>query len=192
MSLETLVETTKEKFTEYKLAKKNFTKAKVKLKQLTNQLETLEKFKGMVVLYAQQSLEETIHYIEETVTLALQSVFGDDYHAVIKLEQKRDQQEVYFILKKGDLELELRQDLTGVGEVDVYCYGLKMASFALEEDCAPILLLDEPIKYLSKDYLPQMAEVLKQSTISLDIQQIIISHEEGIIETADKIIKIGG
>jgi len=191
MNLKDLIEKTNTKLIEYKLAKKKFTQAKIKHKQLTKRLETLEKFKGLVILVAQQSLEETIQYIENTVTLALQSVFGEDYRAIIKIEQKRDQQEVYFFLQKGELELELRQDLTGVGEIDIYCYGLRLVFFSLEENCLPIILMDEPLKNLSKNYLPQMAEVLKQMTDTLEIQQIIISHEEGIIETADKIIRIG-
>jgi hypothetical protein len=190
MNLQDLIDKTNTKVVEYKLARRKFTQAKIKHKQLTQKLESLEKFKGLVILIAQQSLEETIQYIQNTVTLALQSVFGEDYSALIKLEQKRHQQEVYFILKKGELELELRQDVTAVGEIDVFTYGLRLAFFALEDNCLPIMLMDEPLKNLSKDYLPQMGEVLKQMTDSLEMQQIIITHEDGLIETADKIIRI--
>lgn len=174
------------------IAKKTIEDSEEELLYVKENLELLEKFKNLVISASEKSIEEVLGYIEDTVTFALQSVFGKNYKAKIIYETKREQQEIRFILLKGDLELELRKDVTAVGEVDVYAYGLKMAFLGLEDNPLPIMAFDEPFKFLSKNYLPTMGNVVNTIGEELDLQQIIITHADQIMEIADaNLIKIG-
>lgn len=161
-----------------------------KLKKVNKQIESLEKCRVLILTFAEKTQEKIVKQIEQIITLALQSVFGEGIKAFIKLEQKRDQQEATFYIQKEEMLLEIRQDVTAVGEIDVYAFGAKMAFWSLDKKAPPIILLDEPFKNLSRDYLPAAGELLKKISEEFKVQFIVISHEDSIIDFADNTISL--
>jgi hypothetical protein len=138
---------------------------------------------------AQNTIQKTKDYLENSVTLLLQSIFGKNFKAKIVIKTRNDQQEAFLYLNKKGILMEIRRDVTAVGEIDVFAYGLRMASWSLE-GAEPIIFSDEPFKNLSKYFLPKMGIVLKELTDRFKMQQIIITHKEEVIDTADNIISI--
>ena len=52
------------------------------------------------------------------------------------------------------------------------------------------IVLDESLKFLSKEYLEQASAFLRQMCDKLDMQIILVSHKENLQFSADKVITI--
>ena len=189
MQMDKLIELITEKEIEYRLAKKKTLQSKLKLKQIEKRLTDFEKLKSLILIIAKQAKKEIKEYLENIVTNALQIVYGEEYSFEIHIEKKKDQEEIYFYLKveNGPL-LELRRDLTSGGSLDMISLGLRIGILSLL-NAEPILFLDEPLKNLGKfSYIG--AEFIKELSHSMGIQIFLITHDDELIEIADKVYKI--
>jgi len=54
----------------------------------------------------------------------------------------------------------------------------------------PVLMLDEPFRYLSTGLLPRAGEMLKQISSELDLQIIMVTHAEELIDEADAVFSV--
>jgi DNA repair exonuclease SbcCD ATPase subunit len=52
------------------------------------------------------------------------------------------------------------------------------------------IILDEPFRFLSKNYQEQASLMLNEISQKLGIQMIIISHEEALTENVDAIFQV--
>lgn len=176
---------------EHNLAKKKIFKSKVEMKLNKRKLINLEKLKGIVIEISKQSQEKIINHLENIVNHALKTIYEDELNFKIELEQKRDQQEIHFYIKTKNGELlEPRKDQCSAGSIDIMSLGLKMGVFPLEKNVDPIIFWDEPMKNLGI-YTELGALVLKEISKSLNLQSFLITHDERLIDIADKVFKIG-
>jgi DNA repair ATPase RecN len=178
------------KESEYKILKQKSFKLKVRSRNLAKELKYLEKSKIFILTVAKQHKEKIKEYIETIVTNTLQSVYGNEFSFKIDIQQKRDQEEIYFYLetKDGTL-LEPRKDTVAGGILDILSLGLKIANWSLTPGSYPLLLFDEPMKNLgSLIYLG--GEVLKELTKEFNIQTLLITHEEEFMNIANKVFKL--
>jgi hypothetical protein len=160
-----------------------------------SKVEILEKCRVLIMEIGKTTQAQVQQYIEDTVTLALQSVYGQTYKFVVKFEyNKRDQLETQFFLDKGGKLLELRKNTTGGGVVDLCAFSMRMVVWVLDDETPspPIMIMDEPFKNVSAKFIPSVSEVVKQVSDMLEIQFIIVTHNETFIENADTIHYIGG
>jgi hypothetical protein len=158
-------------------------------------IEILEKSRALIMEIGKATQEQVKQYIEDTVTLALQSVYGHLYKFIVKFEyNKRDQLETYFFLDKGGKLLELRKNTTGGGVVDVCAFSIRMVVWVLDDETPspPIMIMDEPFKNVSAKFIPSVSEMVKKVSDMLEIQFIIVTHNETFIENSDTIHYIGG
>ena len=146
--------------------------------------------KAVVIKVGEDTQKEIKQYMEDAVTFALQTVYGVEYHFVVHFEyDKRDQAEVKFFLSKNGKLYEPRKDTISGGATDICAFALRMVLYTLEDpDPAPILILDEPFKNVSKGYIPFVSEMVKELANMLNLQLIISTHTDEIIELADNII----
>jgi hypothetical protein len=189
IDLNSLITKIERKDAELSRAKRKYKDSFVRIRKIKSEIENHEKAKQTVMFVAQNTIQKTKDYLENSVTLLLQSLFGKKFKAKIVIKTRNDQQEAFLYLDKKGILMEIRKDVTAVGEIDVFAYGLRMASWSLE-GAEPIIFSDEPFKNLSKYFLPKMGIVLKELTDRFKMQQIIITHKEEVIETADNIISI--
>lgn len=136
--------------------------------------------------YAKQQLKTRI---EETVTAALQAVFGEELLFRIIIKEFRDQSaaEWRVVSKYGDMEIEADpQDARGGGIVDIVSLGLRasMMELARPKRTGP-LVLDEPGKMVSKEFSANLGYFLKQYAQKTGRQVILVSHNEELIAAAD-------
>ena len=50
--------------------------------------------------------------------------------------------------------------------------------------------MDEPLKFLSKDLQSRAAEMLQDLSHRLKLQFIIVTHEEQLVEGADRVFRV--
>jgi DNA repair exonuclease SbcCD ATPase subunit len=141
----------------------------------------------LVGLKTQQNLQ---FHISDISTMALDSVFDRSYLLSAEFVERRGRTECDLLLKTEDMELD-PLSASGGGVVDVVSFALRVAAYSLQRPkVRPVLLLDEPFTHLSAQLFPKACNLLKQISEELGIQLIIITHEEALMDCADKVFQI--
>ena len=128
--------------------------------------------------------------IEETVTAALQAILATDsieFQIDIRLLSGNPAADWSVVSKYGDLTVSAGpEDGRGGGVADIVSLALRLALLELARPRpeGPVLL-DEPGKHVSREYLPNMAEFLKQYARKTGRQIIMITHAEALADVAD-------
>ena len=78
----------------------------------------------------------------------------------------------------------------GCGTLDVTCFALRLACYALQVGIDNVIILDEPMKFVSKDLLISVSEFMKELSTKLGIQIIMVTHENQFIDVADKVFSV--
>lgn len=172
------------------LLRKQRTDAEVLLQGVTDRMAGLTEAREVVnnVMVATQVVIKD--FIEEVVSLGLKTVFGDPYGFKVEYEIKRNKSEASLWVTKGNEQLD-PSDECGGGVVDIAAIGLRMACWALaEEKPEPVLLLDEPGKYVSRDLMEKFGIMLKEASQLLGLQVIMVSHDATLIEQSDQAFQV--
>jgi predicted ATPase len=152
-----------------------------------------------IVTAVGETLQQRISIrLSSVASRALQSVFPDPYRVVVEfaptargtieaqIQFERDGQRFRPVLPSGQL-------LAGGGPVEMAAWGLRVALWGqLKPRPRPIMLMDEPFRFLQEDLQPVAAEVLREISEKAGIQFIIVTHSAGLAEGANCIIDVGG
>jgi DNA repair exonuclease SbcCD ATPase subunit len=140
-----------------------------------------------VALLTQDSLK---YHVAELVTLALTSIFDDPYELEMDFVQRRNQTEAdIFFVRDGERVDPLTA--SGGGAVDVAAFALRVSLWSLKNPrTRPVLVLDEPFRFISMNYRTQTSEMLKMVSERLKLQIVMVTHSEELAEVADKVITI--
>lgn len=128
--------------------------------------------------------------IQETVTAALQAVLARDdisFEVVMRSIGGKPAAEWSVQSVYGDMVIAANpEDGRGGGVADVVSLALRLAllELARPRPVGPIVL-DEPGKMVSKEYLPNVAEFLKQYAEQTGRQIVMVTHHEDLAEVAD-------
>ena len=158
------------------------------VKHLADRSTHLSEARELLALVALETQEQLRYHISEIVTLAMDAVLDEPYSL-----------EVDFVPKRGKTECELwfsrdgervkPMDATGGGAVDVAAFALRVAIWSLKADkTRATIILDEPYRFLSINLQPRAGKMLKELSVRLGIQFIMVTHSEALAECADKII----
>jgi len=140
-----------------------------------------------VALTLQNSIK---FHIEDIVNLALNYVFPGEYEFVLDFFIRRNQTECEFWLKKED-KLFNPLNSNGGGIVDILAFALRIALWSLKIGKKNnTIILDEPFRFISSDLQVCAGEILRELSEKLDIQFIIVTHEDQIMEIADKLFVV--
>lgn len=137
------------------------------------------------------SWERTKGRIESLVDRALRAVFPDrDYRFVIEQETKRGASSINFLLREGDLEIDLWEE-GGLGVADVIGFALRSAYLVLHRpQVRPILFWDEPFCALAPDYIPNISRFVRQVVKELGIKAVMVTHIPEFASEADEVFRI--
>ena len=80
-------------------------------------------------------------------------------------------------------------DASGGGVVDICSFALRLSLWSLNKN-RPVLLLDEPFKHLSRNLHGKALRMLKEVSRKLNVQIIMVSHNEEFVDEADRIIEL--
>jgi DNA repair exonuclease SbcCD ATPase subunit len=129
-------------------------------------------------------------HISEITSLALNAVFPHPYELKAEFVQRRNKTECDLLFVRGEEKID-PLSAAGGGAVDVASFALRIASWSMQRPRSrAVIILDEPFKHLSTNLLPQAGEMLKQISDKLQLQIIMVTHCEELIDTADKVFEV--
>lgn len=134
--------------------------------------------------------EETIKRLEIIITNALQHVLQEDI--TFKIDMPTDKPECYFSVinnYEGIIVQNEPEDARGGGIIDTISVALRLALAELFQIQGP-LILDEPAKHLSEDYIDNFASFLKMISSEFNRQIIMITHNTTLSECGDIVYNV--
>ena len=158
-----------------------------KLNKKIEKLNILNEANSFLLSFSDMLRQSIIGKLENIVNYALKGVFDDKNieFTIISQQDKRLKYELY-VRTNGILTGLFKEK--GGGVLDIITLSLRIGYLSiLKSHLRQVLLLDEPFKNLDKIRLPKAIKWLKELQKMLNIQFIIITHIEDLIE--DKEIK---
>jgi DNA repair ATPase RecN len=137
---------------------------------------------------AESTQKQLEYHFSNLVSLAL-AIFPDPYTFELRFVPKRNKVEAELVFIKDGNETDDILNTGGGGVADIASLALLFSCHRIS-GAYPILLLDEPAKFVSVDLQNKASEMLKRLSKELGIQIIMNSHLPNIIAAADNIINI--
>lgn len=172
------------------------------LKKIEKNLEDKEKYSEVLtqvsLLFQKTSefaREQSKRQIEDTVTKCLQFIFETDIEFLIELSEARSVPIADFFVQSNYSEgysIKTKPEIArGGGVVDIISLALRIAFLQQNQ---PILsgplILDEPGKHVSNDYIFNLGEFLKQSSNIFNRQVIMVTHNPHLSQISDKAFQV--
>ncbi|GAV22516.1 ATPase [Carboxydothermus pertinax] len=161
-----------------------------KLQELAKEREKLEKTRYLLLIAGQYAREQAKKYLEDIATSTLQYVFGPEISLEIELAEKAGSNtaEFYVVSDYGSLKVKNRpEDARGGGVVDILSLALRIFLLsAVEPKIEGPLLLDEPGKHVSEEFIGSLALFLKETSRHFGRQVIMVTHNQHLAGIADK------
>jgi DNA repair ATPase RecN len=140
---------------------------------------------------AQQTQSQLSFYISDMVTAAIEAVFLDDnFQFHLEFVQRRGKTEADLFLGDSKGNRIKPADAEGGGLIDIISFALRICLWSLTKSSRVVMVLDEPLKFLSRDLLPKAGELVKSLSERLNLQIIMVSHLDELINEADNVIRI--
>jgi len=169
---------------------KSLTALQEQLSEKKRSLRRHEQAREIVREVGMKTQEQLQFHISDITSLALEAVFPDPYELAVEFVQRRNKTEcdLYFVRDENKVD---PLTASGVGAVDVAAFALRIASWSmLQPRTRNTIILDEPFRFLSRNYQEQASIMLKEISQRLGLQFIIVTHEETLIEHADKVFQV--
>lgn len=158
------------------------------LSMLEDELEASEQARAVIQQVAQTTQQKIEYRISTLVTSALSVVFPDPYTFKAEFIQKRNKTECELKFVKGENELS-PMDASGGGPIDVTSFALRATFWSLKRN-RPVLILDEPFKFVSAEFRPKCSEMLKMLSEKLEFQIITATHQPELKDCADRVFEV--
>lgn len=178
-----------------KRVEQNTLDCKEAVKQKTIHLAHATEVLLIIQQVAKQTQQEFGIEISKLISMAMNYVFENPYQLEIDFVERRERTEadIYFV---RDDEWINPMDSSGGGTVDMACFTLQITFLFLwikyvNPNIQRLLLLDEPLRFLSKAYLPRASALIRELSDTLGLQIIMITHLEELAECSSKQIRIG-
>ena len=157
--------------------------------ELEKKRELLDKVRILLQQTSDHTRQQAKEQLEAIVTRALQYVFGPSFRFEIQLEKHggNPSAEFYVVTEwEGNPIRNKPQDARGGGVVDLLSLALRVA---LIESITPRvqgpIILDEPGKHVSEDYVIPFVELIKSLSDTFHRQIIMVTHNTDLTESAD-------
>lgn len=167
-------------------------KETIELKKYSEKkLKLIEEAQIFLQTVAQSTQEKLKFQIEDIVNIALETVFPDEYEFKIEFNVSRGKTdaELVFLDKRTGQTID-PMDASGGGVVDLTCFALRIASWSLEKTCDNVLILDEPMKFVSRDLIFNVCEIMQRLSKKLNLQIILVTHIPEFVNISDKVFEI--
>lgn len=153
-------------------------------------VEELEQASKILQVLSASQKQKACELLEGLCTSAIQYSFSPDHEIKVSIKEtgKKSIIDVKIMNTKTGFEEDI-MDQNGGGVVDIVSTALRLIALQTYEPYidGPIIL-DEPTKMVSSEYIPTLAEFLKSAGKDFDRQIILITHNEYLASIADEII----
>jgi len=173
----------------FEMYKKQLEEKKNKIKECLERINVLEKVRLLLQLASEYARKQAKQQLETLVTQALQYIFGSNFSLEIELNtlNNNPSAEFYVVTKDSNKIIKTRPyESRGGGVVDVVSLAVRIALLEIIKPKIPgPLILDEPGKHVSEDYILAFINFLKSITNTFQRQVILITHNTYLMESAD-------
>ena len=179
MNLITTRKKVNELLSNFQFAKQQFKQEKQNLIEAEDSYTYTEQAQQITQQIAQTIQQQAHNKIAGVVSRCLETVFdGEDvYGFKIHFERKRRKTEAKLILTKNEHEINNPLDADSGGVLDVAAFALRLASLILAKPkLRRIIILDEPFKFVSDDYLQNVKLLLEGLAKDFKVQLIMVTH----------------
>lgn len=179
---------------EKKSIENNLERLKDNLKKLNEESEDLILVDTLLKETADFSRLQSSKEIEAIVTTCLDLVFNSKMEFKIELSQLRGKNSAEFFIIEMDEDKKYTykiEDTRGGGVIDILSLALRIAFILkIHPTINGPIVLDEPAKHVSDDYVFNIADFIKKISEEFGKQIIIISHNEHLASIGNKGYKI--
>lgn len=162
------------------IIKEQINQNKEELKKVEEEIDLLNKVNILLQKTSEFAREQAKKQIESLVTKCLQYIFESDTEFIIEIEEQRGKSnaEFYVVNKINDVIIKTKPELSrGGGVVDIVSLALRIAFLQINKPkIEGPLILDEPAKHVSDDYIFNVADFLKQTSELFNRQIIMVTH----------------
>ena len=161
-----------------------------RLKNNQDYLIHLENAQVLLQQVAKETQEQLKIHIEDIVQLALDAVFPDKYVFEIQfnIAYGKTTAELVFVDKLSGYNID-PMIASGGGVVDICALALRVACWTLSRGIDNVLIMDEPLKFLSRDLREKAGLMLKFLSQKIGLQIIMITHLPELIDMADQVFE---
>ena len=163
-------------------------KYKQESQELIAERHAAEEARIILQLAAKKTQEQLEVHFSDLVTKAFKAVLRNPYNFSSKFIERRNKTECDLRFERDGVYYKPKFT-TGGGVIDLASFALRIAYWRLEKT-APVIILDEPMKMVSKNLIPKIAELVKLLSVEFEIQFLIITHIPELAETADALFVI--
>jgi len=168
----------------------SITQLKESLTDIKRSIRRHEQAREIVRTVGIETQRQLQFHISDITSLALEAVFPDPYVLKVEFVERRNKTECDLKFVRGDMEID-PLTASGVGAIDVAAFALRIASWSMQRPrTRNVIILDEPFRFLSKNYQDKASQMLKELSTRLGLQFIIVTHEEILSEYADKTFQV--
>jgi len=153
---------------------------KGKIKELDDQIELYEKVCILLQKTSEYARNQAKIQIESLVTKCLQYIFENNIEFKIEIEESysKPSAEFYVTTMDKDMTIKTKPELSrGGGVIDIISLALRIAFLQIHKPkIEGPLILDEPAKHVSEDYIYNVADFLKKASDMFQRQIIMVTH----------------
>ncbi len=165
-----------------------------RMKEINAEIDKLEKVSILFQKTSEFAREQAKKQIETLVTKCLQYVFESDIEFVIEIEEMRNKAnaEFYVINETEDMIIKTKPELSrGGGVVDIISLALRIAFLEIHKpQIQGPLILDEPAKHVSEDYIFNVGDFLRQTSEMFNRQVIMVTHNHHLSNISNNAYRV--
>lgn len=159
------------------------------------ELELLNKVSILFQKTSEFAREQAKTQVESLVTKCLQFIFDSNIEFLIEIEELRGKAnaEFYVVSQSDDSIIKTKPELSrGGGVVDIVSLALRIAFLQTHKPRVEgPLILDEPAKHVSDDYIFNVADFLKQTSELFNRQIIMVTHNDHLASIGSSAHRVG-
>ena len=155
---------------------------------INEETETLLELKDFLMSVSANYRDQLCNLFTSLVTEALTSIFEKDIRFNIKLYSYRNEPAIDVSVIEDNLEVDPQKSCGG-GLNDIISFVIKIIFIYLKKS-SKIIILDEPLKFLSRDYIELSSNFIHEISKRMNIQIILVSHKPDLEISCDKLINI--
>lgn len=160
--------------------------ASAQLKALEAGMDDFARAQVFFAELAEQTQRQFREQVERLSTAAVHSVFDRPYQVKLSSERKRGRMETEILVVENGEEFQPRAEMGG-SMVDLLSFAMRIILWSMQAPRSRnTFILDEPFKFLgSGERLQHAGQMLSEIARSLQVQLIIVTHEEELAELAE-------
>lgn len=157
---------------------------------MTEEINILGEVMGIFQTLESEGFQQFEDRLAILITRGLTLVFGEPIEFVLEGKTHGDLSALAFHLKQGDLVTDVL-GAKGGGVVGVVGFLLRvLVLLAHRPSLRPFMVLDETFSHLSSEYVPNMANLLRELADQTGIQFIMVTHEPAFGDAADVVYEV--